>query len=311
MCAPGDHMLVMMSGETTGSIGDTVRKALAPFPIRTTVCGGVAEIAEAYACIRETAPNVIVGMPNQTAALARYGARFGNPEAAHIKSVLLSADDIPDAVRNTVAWHWNCRVFNHYGMTEMCIAGGVECEGFSGYHTRDCDLLFEIVDPDENGVGEVVFTTLDREAMPLIRYRTGDLGRFSAGPCPCGSPLRRIERVFGRKRNRIPLGGGAWIHLREIAEAVFSEPWTADYECALRDAGVVEIFVKVLSGRPVDDARLRAALMKHGSLSNAIKNRKNQIVLHFAETDRFANGAAKKFIQDRRRTGSHGRYQER
>jgi phenylacetate-coenzyme A ligase PaaK-like adenylate-forming protein len=246
MCAPGDRMLVMMSGGTAGSIGDTVTHALAAAGIETKVYGMVGDLADAYECIRAYEPNVIVGYPIQSAAIAKYGARFGNPESRYIKSVLMSADALPEAVRKTLNEAWGCQVFNHYGMTEMCIAGGVECEGQNGFHTRDCDLLFEIIDPDENGMGEVVLTTLGREGMPLIRYRTGDIGCFTESHCPCGSPLRRIGHLRGRKSSRIDLATGKCIYLAEIAEVVLSDPDVIDFDCHLSAGGRIGLELKTL-----------------------------------------------------------------
>ena len=231
LVTPPATMLVLMSGGTEGSIGRTVEKALAPIGIETYIHGGVDDVADAYDYVLSRKPSTIVGVPNQIAALSRYGQAFGNPEAEFIKSVLLSADDIPDSLKASIGRLWGCRVFNHYGMTEFGIAGGVECEAFSGYHTRDCDLLFEIIDRDESGTGEIVFSTLGREAMPLIRYKSGDLGRFTEAPCPCGSPLRRIEKIFGRKRNNLRLDGET-VRLSEIGEAVFCETHAVDYDCS-------------------------------------------------------------------------------
>jgi phenylacetate-coenzyme A ligase PaaK-like adenylate-forming protein len=100
---------------------------------------------------------------------------------------------------------WGCEVFEHYGMTEMGLGGAMACEAHDGYHPREADLLFEIVDPrtgaplPDGEYGEIVFTTLTRTAMPLVRYRTGDMSRFIPGPCPCGSVLKRLARVADRK----------------------------------------------------------------------------------------------------------------
>jgi len=149
LVTPPATMLVMMSGGTEGSIGRTVEKALESMGIQTFIYGTITAVDEAYEYMRKCRPNTIVGVPHQIAALSRYGLMFGNPEAEHIDSVLLSADDIPESLRQSISKLWGCQVFNHYGMTEFGIAGGVECEGFSGYHTRDCDLLFEIINPDQ------------------------------------------------------------------------------------------------------------------------------------------------------------------
>ena len=86
----------------------------------------------------------------------------------------------------------------------MGLGGGVECEAHLGYHLREADLYFEIIDPNTGRLvpageyGEVVFSTLTRRGMPLIRYRLGDRCRFLPGRCPCGSGLRLMERVSGR-----------------------------------------------------------------------------------------------------------------
>ena len=82
----------------------------------------------------------------------------------------------------------------------------MECRARNGYHLREADLFFEVVDPvsgspvPDGTPGEVVFTTLTRRAMPLIRYRTGDVAAMLPGPCACGSPLRRLSRIAGRLR---------------------------------------------------------------------------------------------------------------
>jgi phenylacetate-CoA ligase len=89
-------------------------------------------------------------------------------------------------------------------MTEMGLGGGVFCEADYGYHLREADIFFEIIDPitgfrlPDGETGELVFTTLSRTGMPMIRYRTGDESSFLPAPCPCGSKLRALQKI--RKR---------------------------------------------------------------------------------------------------------------
>ena len=91
---------------------------------------------------------------------------------------------MPEAIGRVLEERWGCRVYNHYGTTEMGLGGGVQCSARRGYHFREADLFVEIVEPrsgepvPEGVTGEIVFTTLTRTGMPLIRYRTGDLSRF-------------------------------------------------------------------------------------------------------------------------------------
>ncbi len=113
-------------------------------------------------------------------------------------------------------------------MTEMGLGGGVECEARCGYHLREADLYVEIVDPHtdqpvaEDQTGEIVFTTLTRRGMPLIRYRTGDTSRFIPGDCPCGTVLKTMERVTSRASGFISLGRDAFLTMVDLDEALFS-----------------------------------------------------------------------------------------
>lgn len=254
LCNPGDRMLVMMGGLRPGSIGDVVKRAVAPMQVDVLVYGPIESISEAYACICEYKPNVIVAIPGQVAAVAQYGNRFGNPERKYIQNVLLSADDVPEAICQRLRDLWGCNTFRHYGMTELGLTGGVECYSHDGYHLRDCDVLFEIIDPDENGFGEIVVTTLGREAMPLIRYRTGDIGRFSNVPCSCGSKLRKIEQILGRKRNLIRIGEQK-VNLADLENAAFSLPTCIDIDCVVDD-NQITLTLKSLPDEFIDEPTL-------------------------------------------------------
>ena len=119
----------------------------------------------------------------------------------------------PAAIVKGLQEIWDCAVYNHYGTTEMGLGGGVECAARRGYHLREADLYFEIIDPltggileDERRYGEIVVTTLTRHGMPLIRYRTGDRSRFIPGNCLCGTLLNTLEKVSGRFGGLIHLG---------------------------------------------------------------------------------------------------------
>ncbi|WP_246287920.1 DVU_1553 family AMP-dependent CoA ligase [Desulfolutivibrio sulfoxidireducens] len=135
---------------------------------------------------------LIQALPAVRAARGRLGA------------VLSSGGPLAPALRDQVQDRFGCPVFDHYGLTETGFGGGVECAARAGYHLRDADLFFEIVDPVTGRVlppgrmGEVVVTTLGRQGMPLVRYRTGDASALLDGPCPCGGRTRRLRRVAGR-----------------------------------------------------------------------------------------------------------------
>jgi phenylacetate-CoA ligase len=107
------------------------------------------------------------------------------------------------------------RAVNFYGLSEMCGPGvAAECiEARDGLHVHEDHFLVEVVDPEsgaptEEGVeGELVFTTLVKEAMPLLRYRTGDIGSVVSEPCVCGRTTVRIRGLRGRRDDMVIVRG--------------------------------------------------------------------------------------------------------
>jgi phenylacetate-coenzyme A ligase PaaK-like adenylate-forming protein len=235
---PGQRVAVLLPGEKPDSVGDLLVRGLRRMDVRALVYGPVTDPIHAAEAVASFGAHCLVGIPTQVLAVARSrtGAAIGK---SSIKSVLLSTDYVPRAIAKTLEEVWGCQVFNHYGMTEMGLGGGVECEALDGYHLREADLYFEVVDhetgePCSDGmIGEVVFTTLTRRGMPLIRYRTGDIARIIHQPCPCGSVLRRMDRVRGRWDGAVRLGPDCTLTLSEIDEALFRLPGLLDYRATV------------------------------------------------------------------------------
>ena len=106
------------------------------------------------------------------------------------------------------------KAYNSFGMSEMCGPGvAFECPEQNGMHIWEDYYIVEIVNPDtlepvpDGEVGELVLTTLKREAMPLLRYRTRDLTRILPGECACGRHHLRLDRMKGRSDDMIILKG--------------------------------------------------------------------------------------------------------
>jgi phenylacetate-coenzyme A ligase PaaK-like adenylate-forming protein len=223
---PGQKVLILMPGDRHGTVGDLMVKALRRMDVQGISHGIVLDSARTIAEILEKQIDCLIGIPVQVLGLIRHGNGTAIPRG-RIKSVLLSADYVPAAIVSEIERAWGCSVFNHYGMTEMGLGAAVDCRALEGYHIREADLYFEIVDPDsgqpvpDGTTGEVVFTTLTRKGMPLIRYRTGDLSRFVPEPCPCGTILKRLEWVQGRIHGGVRLGGGTVLTVADLDEALF------------------------------------------------------------------------------------------
>lgn len=222
---PGDRVMILLPGETPGSVGDLLRLGLLRQGREPIPYGPVRDPLAALDKIDQSKADCLIGSPTQVLGLARRWL----PHRRKPRSVLLSTDYVPKAIVKILEEVWGCEVFNHYGATEMGLGGGVECEAHAGYHLREADLYFEIINPhtgEPAGVGEygeVVVSTLTRRGMPLIRYRMGDRSRFILGRCPCGTILKRMEAASGRYDGFISIGNDL-LRLPDLDEALFHIP---------------------------------------------------------------------------------------
>lgn len=242
---PTDRVLVLLPGQAEGSIGDLLKKALERTKTTGTIFGLMTDLEAVEQAIITNQINCIVGIPIQVLYLSRSKARcFGQ-----IEKVLLSTDYVPKSMVAELHKKFNCRVFNHYGMTEMGYGGGVECAALNGYHLREADLYFEIINPEtgqpvaDGHDGEIVFTSFNHQAMPLIRYRTGDIGGFSTIPCPCGTLLRTLKKVEGRLKNRIKLANDRFIDLNVFEETLLGDENILDYQVTVKNDNLLSIQV--------------------------------------------------------------------
>ena len=236
MCSAGDTVGIFMPGLTDDGIGDQLARGLRRMGAVPMIYGAVADIADAVAFLKSTNFHTLVGIPSQMRALA-----LACPELRP-KNVLLSADYVAQSVKNTISRLWHTECFEHYGLTETCYGCAVECPEHTGMHIRNDEFIIEIAAPDGSVLpdgqhGEIVITSLRRQAMPLIRYRTGDMGRILSGPCRCGCCLPRLDHVSGRisELNRRP-------NIHSLDEALLGIDGVGDYTARLEDS-VLTIYV--------------------------------------------------------------------
>jgi phenylacetate-coenzyme A ligase PaaK-like adenylate-forming protein len=232
----GDRVLILLPGEAPGSVGDLLHAGLTRIEVHAFKYGPVLDPGDTLSRIVELDINCLVGVPSQVMALVQFSRIHKHKYPIHMKSILLSTDYVPDAIVNAIKSAWDCEVFNHYGMTEMGLGGGVFCAAQFGYHLREADMYFEIIDPINGRIlpdgeeGEIVFTTLTRQGMPLIRYRTGDISRFLPGKCPCGTILKTMERIKGRITQKVKIGP-EYFSIGDFDEALFQIGGLINYQC--------------------------------------------------------------------------------
>ncbi|MCF0208001.1 MAG: phenylacetate--CoA ligase [Bacteroidaceae bacterium] len=131
-----------------------------------------------------------------------------------LKVFAIGAEPHSEEQRKRIEEMFGVKAYNSFGMSEMCGPGvGFECKEQNGLHFWEDYYIVEIVDPEtlepvpDGEIGELVLTTLRREAMPLLRYRTRDLTRVLGRTCACGRNHVRIDRMKGRSDDMIVLKG--------------------------------------------------------------------------------------------------------
>ncbi len=172
-----------------------------------------------------------------------------------LKVGIFGAESFSDEMRRRVESRLGIRAFDIYGMTETGGVGttGMDCEARCGIHVWEDQYLTEIVDPEtgkavpDGVVGEVVFTSLTREAIPVIRYRTRDLTRImSREKCACGRTSLRIDRIAGRCDDMLIIKGVNFFP-KQVEQALMEIPGVLpEYQIILEEThGVTDIRVNV------------------------------------------------------------------
>ncbi len=131
-----------------------------------------------------------------------------------LRILCIGAEPHSEEQRQRIEDQLGVKAYNSYGISEMMGPGvAFECKEQNGLHIWEDYFIVEIIDPvtlepvPDGELGELVLTTINREAMPLLRYRTRDLTRLLSGTCPCGRTHRRISRLQGRSDDMIILKG--------------------------------------------------------------------------------------------------------
>lgn len=166
--------------------------------------------------MKDFGTSVVHIIPSYATRLAEVMAEEGvNPKRdLKLRVFAIGAEPHTEEQRKRIEEMLGVKAYNSFGMSEMCGPGvAFECKEQNGMHIWEDNYLVEIVDPKtlkpvpDGELGELVLTTLNREAMPLIRYRTRDLTRILPGDCPCGRTHKRLARFQGRSDDMIILKG--------------------------------------------------------------------------------------------------------
>ena len=176
-----------------------------------------------------------------------------------LRTLVIGAEPHSEDTRRRIEEMLGVKAYNSFGMSEMCGPGvAFECPEQNGMHIWEDYYIVEIVNPDtlepvpDGEVGELVLTTLKREAMPLLRYRTRDLTRILPGECPCGRHHIRLDRMAGPSDDMIILKGVNIFPIQIETILMQFQELASDYLITLEtvdgnDAMTVDVEMKDLS----------------------------------------------------------------
>jgi phenylacetate-CoA ligase len=230
---------------------------------------------------------------------------------ARLRAGVFGAEPWSEAMRAHIQQETGIKAYDIYGLSEIIGPGvGIECVHQQGLHLFEDHFYPEIIDPVSGEVlrdgeeGELVLTTLSKQAMPMIRYRTRDVTSLQPDPCPCGRTVRRIRRI-GRRSDDMFIIRGVNVFPSQIEAALLSVEGTLPhYQIVLtREKGLDEIEVQVEVTSEVFSDKIRALEGLRHQLSDAIEHVIGiRVKLHLVapRTLQRSEGKAKRVVDQRK-----------
>ena len=206
---------------------------------------------------------VIVGDPSWLLRFSQIAEKKGAWPG--IKLIIGGGENMTEETRRYIENVWKCDLLLSYGQTEAFGAIGMESRAKEGYQLNEFHNDFEIIDRDKQGYGELVYTTVNRRVMPLLRYKSGDITRFIEVPSKIGMPGRRIEKLKGRVNEWVATGMG------NIAPWMF-EPVlgsvtgiSSDWQVVIEKAGHLDRITLTAEGDSAAEEELRKKILSQFS----------------------------------------------
>ncbi|WP_432738329.1 DVU_1553 family AMP-dependent CoA ligase [Maridesulfovibrio sp. FT414] len=290
MIRKGESILAILPDSRPGGVGSLFAESIGRLGGETFLPVNPSDIKILLNLLLDSHASCILGPAIQIHALARLVESKGLC-IPHVRSVLLCWDILPEQSLQTINRVFNCNIFTHWGMTETCLGGGVDCSPDSGMHLREPDFFVEIIDPKtgkpvpDGEKGEIVISTLSRRAMPLIRYRTGDVGSIKADACSCGLPLRRLGSVEGRLDEGITLPVSGRLTLRELNDVILSQPEVLDFKVEYRPHQLeLDISLDLLPGNR-RLTHIRDSIIAYPKIWQAVKHLNLKVKTRLAKCD--------------------------
>jgi len=216
--------------------------------------------------LRDFGTTILACTPSYALLMAETAAEMGiDPQELPLRAGILGAEPWSESMRAQIEQMLGITAVDIYGLSEVLGPGvAAECIHQCGLHVNEDHFMIEIVDPvtlrpvPDGQTGEVVFTTLTKEGIPVIRYRTRDISRIIPGECACGRTFRRLERITGRTDDMLIIRG-VNVFPSQIEQVLGGIPGVAPhYQVVLSKRGSmdhVEVHVEVGPDVPFDEVK--------------------------------------------------------
>ncbi|MGE4587947.1 MAG: DVU_1553 family AMP-dependent CoA ligase [Mangrovibacterium sp.] len=252
---------IFLPNSSGRGIAHLLAKSLESYGMRAVVSDMEASCEEIMQTCLEHRPNVWFGDAGTIFRVTKEMESRMDLSGLGMKVLFLTMSNISDSMKRYLEKVWNCRVATHYGLTEMGWGLAVDCDTCNGYHYNELDVIAEVVDPETGRVlpdgetGELVLTSIGREAMPIIRFRSGDISSLSE--CTCGHNLQVMRHIVRRIEGMYQLSEHKYIYPALLEEALYSVEEVIDYRASVKGR---QLLIDLETVDPADRRRSEAAI---------------------------------------------------
>lgn len=215
--------------------------------------------------LRDFGSTILCCTPSYAAFIGETLHDMGlGPEDISLKAGIFGAEAWTEEMRRDIEAKLGIKAYDVYGLTEImgpCVS--YECSAQTGMHVNEDHFIVEVIDPDTGKVlpegerGELVFTCITKEAFPLLRYRTRDIGIISRKPCPCGRTFIKMSKPMGRTDDMLIIRG-VNVFPSQIEGVLMERGYSSNYQIVVNrvnNTDTLDVYVEILPDQFSDTVR--------------------------------------------------------
>ena len=215
--------------------------------------------------LRDFGSTILCCTPSYAAFIGETLHDMGlGPEDISLKAGIFGAEAWTEEMRRDIEAKLGIKAYDVYGLTEImgpCVS--YECSAQTGMHINEDHFIVEVLDPDTGKVlpegerGELVFTCITKEAFPLLRYRTRDIGIISRKPCPCGRTFIKMSKPMGRTDDMLIIRG-VNVFPSQIEGVLMERGYSSNYQIVVNrvnNTDTLDVYVEILPDQFSDTVR--------------------------------------------------------